>query len=211
MAPDSSIQDALAGDREAMARLVERLTPVIASRVMRVVRMGGHRTPDQVRQIADDLTQEIFITLIENDGRALRRWEPTRGLSLEGYVGLLATNTAVSLMRSGRKSAAREDATDEEALSRVVGAAAPESPRLYARDTLARLLPRLCNELSDAGVMLLELLIVEARSIEEVSTLTGHSPAALYAWRSRITRAATRIAAELDPASSHRERARSPE
>lgn len=192
------VEAALSGDRGAMAKLVGRLVPVIRSRVVRVVRKGGHRTPEQIRQLSEDLTQEVFVELLREDGRALRGWKPDRGLCLEGYVGLLATNAATSVMRSGRRSAWREDATDDEALGAAMGAGAPESGRLHARDILARVLPHLRAELSPGGAQVLDLLFLEGRSIEEASEKTGLSSAALYAWRSRITRMATRIAAELE-------------
>jgi RNA polymerase sigma factor (sigma-70 family) len=188
---------ALNGDRAAMRKLVDRLVPVIWSRVTRMAQRA-RRTPDQVRQIGEDLMQETFVALFQDDGRALRAWAPERGLSLEAYVGLLAEHQAASILRSGRRSAWREDATEDETLARAVGATDRGEARLDARDTLVRVLERVRAELSPRGVQLLELLIVEERPIEEVAKIMGMSADALYAWRSRIGKLATRVAADLE-------------
>lgn len=187
---------ALAGDRAAMRSLVDRLAPVIWTRVTRMAQRA-RRTPEQIRQVGDDLRQEVFVALFQDNGRALRSWVPERGLSLEAYVGLLAEHQAASILRSGRRSAWREDATDDDVLSRAVGTAAEEE-RLDARDLLVRVLERVRAELSPRGVQLLELLVVEERPIEEVAAVMGMTADALYAWRSRIAKLATRIAADLE-------------
>lgn len=192
------VASALAGDRAAMRALVDRIAPVIWSRVTRVAELARRRTPDQVKQVGEDLTQEVFVALFQEEGRALRAWAPERGLSLEGYVGLLAEHHAASVLRSGRRSAWREDATEDEALARAVGTIEPECARIHARDTLVRVVERVRAELSPRGVQVLELLVFEERTIQEVTELMGMNADALYAWRSRIGKLASRIAAQLD-------------
>ena len=44
-----TLDRALNGDRAAMRVLVDRLSPVIWSRVTRVAMRAGRRTPDQIR------------------------------------------------------------------------------------------------------------------------------------------------------------------
>lgn len=189
---------ALAGDRAALRKLVDRLAPVIWSRVTRVAQRAGRKTPDQIRQLGDDLRQEVFAALFQENGRALSAWAPERGLSLEGYVGLLAEHQAASILRSGRRSAWREDATEDASLSRAVGGSDTDSARLDARDTLAHVLERIRAELSPRGLQVFELLVVEERSVDDVAGVLGMTPDALYAWRSRITKLAARIHAELE-------------
>ena len=202
-ATERDVACALAGDAAALGALVRRLAPVIVARVRRVVEIVPGRTPDQVRQLGEDLLQEVFVSLVQDDWRVLRSWDPTRGLTLEGYVGLVASNLAASTLRNGRRSAWREDPTEDAALVDAVGGAAPESTRLQARDTLTRLVPRLRSELSARGAWIFELLVLEPRPLEEVARLTGLDVAALHAWKSRIGKLATRIAAELDAPARH--------
>lgn len=181
-----------------MRRLVDRLAPVIWSRVTRVAQRGGRRTQAELNQLAEDLRQEVFASLFQEGGKVLRAWVPERGLSLEAYVGLVAEHQAASILRSGRRSAWKEDATEDETLARVAGESEAVVARLDARDTLVRVLERVRAELSPKGVQIFELLVVEERSIEEVAALLETTPDALYAWRSRIGKLAQRIAAELE-------------
>jgi DNA-directed RNA polymerase specialized sigma24 family protein len=204
------LSGALNGDRVAMRRLVDRLAPVIWTRVTRVAQRARRRTPDQVRQIGEDLTQEVFAALFQDDGRALRAWVPERGLPLEAYVGLLSEHQAASILRSGRRSAWREDATEGEALSRAVGSTDAPAARLDARDTLVRVVERIREELSPRGVQIFELLVVEERPVEEVAKIMTMSADALYAWKSRIGKLATKIAAELDHVSESEGATRTP-
>ena len=192
------LSGALSGDRAAMGKLVGRLAPVIWTRVTRVAQRARRRTPDQVRQIGEDLTQEVFAALFQDDGRALRAWVPERGLSLEAYVGLLSEHQAASILRSGRRSAWREDATEDEALARAVGSTDAAAARLDARDVLVRVVERIREELSPRGVQIFELLVVEERPVDEVARTMSMTADALYAWKSRIGKLATKIAADLD-------------
>ncbi|NOU30606.1 MAG: sigma-70 family RNA polymerase sigma factor [Polyangiaceae bacterium] len=192
---------ALAGDRAAMRGFVDAVSPIIWTRVIRVAQRHGRRTPDQLRQLAEDLMQEVFAALFQDGGRALRGWVPERGLSLGGYVGLLAEHQAASILRSGRKSGWREDATEDATLETAVGASSADAARLDARDLLTRVLERVRAELSPRGLQLFELLVIEERPIEEVAATMQMSADALYAWRSRMGKLATRIAAELEGAS----------
>lgn len=191
------LNKALGGERAAMRALVDRLSPVIWSRVARVAQRG-RRTPDQIRQLAEDLTQEVFAALFQDGGRALRAWVPARGLSLEAYVGLLAEHQAASILRSGRRSAWREDATSEETLVNEVGASDADAVRIVARDTLVRVLERVRAQLTPRGVQMFELLVIEERSVEDVSAIMGMTSDAVYAWRSRIGKLAAAVAAEIE-------------
>ncbi len=198
----------LAGDRAAMRRFVDEVSPIIWARVTRVAQRHGRRTPDQLRQLAEDLMQEVFAALFQDGGRALRGWVPARGLSLGGYVGLLAEHQAASILRSGRRSAWREDATESATLELAVGASHVDAARLDARDLLVRVLDRVRAELSPRGLQLFELLVVEERPIDEVASTMQMSADALYAWKSRMGKLATRIAAELEGASESAPRTR---
>lgn len=204
------VSAALGGDRAAMRRLVDRLAPVIWSRVTRVAQRAGRRTPEQIRQIGEDLRQDVFAALFQDGGRALLGWIPERGMPFEAYVGLLAEHQAASIMRSGRRSAWKEDATEADALALAAGTNETVIAQLDARDRLVRVLERVRAALSPKGLQVFELLVVEERPAAEVAELLGMTMDALYAWRSRIGKLANGIAAELDPVSEPRPEPRIP-
>jgi RNA polymerase sigma-70 factor (ECF subfamily) len=193
------ISRALAGDEPALARLVDRLTPVIQARVVRTLllappaeRRGG------LRQQLEDLCQEVFLALFADGGRVLRSWEPERGLSLDNFVGLVARRRALSFLRSGRGGARTEDPAPDGELERAAPESGPEADAL-GREQLRLLLRRLEEELSPLGWHLFRLLLVEERPVEEVERATRMSRDALYAWRSRLRRHARRLVDETTP------------
>ena len=106
----SLIRQALAGDAGSVRALVDRLSPVIAERVTATL---WHRTRRRnVAQEADDMIQEVFVSLFQADGKALRAWDPERGMSLERFVGMLAQHQTISILRNGRTTPWRDEPAD---------------------------------------------------------------------------------------------------
>jgi RNA polymerase sigma factor (sigma-70 family) len=198
---DEAIQDeirlALAGDEPALARLVGKLTPVIQSRVARglLLRREGRAAGRDVRQEVEDFTQEIFLSLFADDGKALRAWQPERGLSLLNFVGLVAERQTISILRSGKRSPWKEESTLPEDLDRAAPDRGPEEVAA-SREELRLLLRRLTEELSPLGRHLFDLLFLRELPPEEVMRQTNMKPDAVYAWRSRLRRLAGRLLAE---------------
>lgn len=190
------VSQALAGRRAALADLVDLLTPVIQARVARTVLVRGSRGGRSgVRPLVEDLTQEVFLLLFSDGGRVLRGWRPERGLSLENFVGLVARRRALSILRTGKGSPWREDPTLDEELDGETPEADPET-ETASREQLRLVLERMREELSPLGWRLFELTMIEERPIREIETLTGMSPDAIYAWRSRLRKLAQRLGRE---------------
>jgi RNA polymerase sigma-70 factor (ECF subfamily) len=193
------VSDALRGKRDAVASLVDRLAPVIQSRVARALYRyaAGGRGRD-VRQEVSDMTQEVFLALFENDGRALRAWDPNRAVSLEAFVGVIAEHQVVTILRSGRRSPWSDQPFDPG--DAVLPASDEPSPELHAasRETLHLLLDRIRERLSPRGMLVMDLLLVERRSVDEVCEITGLQRDAVHARASRIAKLAREIATKLD-------------
>lgn len=198
---DELLSRALAGDEPALARLVDRLTPVVQARVARTLLLSG--SPERrsgLRQQVEDLAQEVFLALFRDGARVLRSWEPERGLSLENFVGLVARRRALSFLRSGRGGARAEEPAGDGELERIAPAGGAErgpERRAVDRDQLRRLLRRLEEELSPLGWHLFQLLLVEERPVDEVERAIRMSRDALYAWRSRLRRRARGLLDEI--------------
>ena len=198
------IQTALAGSADpgsatAIAELVDELSPVVQQRVARALLMGGRRSQGQLRAEVEDLCQEVLLALFANDGRVLRDWDPERGMSLKGFVGLVAQRQVLSLLRSRQRSPLSAVPTDPADLELQLGAGVGGHAELTsdARQTLERLSLGLRERLSAAGLEMFYRLYVWDQSLEEVRKETGLSVEALYQWRTRIRKAALEVQAEL--------------
>jgi RNA polymerase sigma factor (sigma-70 family) len=203
---DTAIQDevarALAGDEPALTGLIRKLTPVIQSRVARglLLRRTGTAAGRNIRQEVEDLTQEIFLVLFADGGKVLRSWTPERGLSLLNFAGLVAERQTASILRSGKRSPWKEDPTLPEDFPQTSPESGPEEIAA-SREQLKLLLDRLTEELSPLGRRLFDLLFLRELPPEEVVRETGMSPDAIYAWRSRLRRLASRLLLEMSESS----------
>ncbi len=159
----------------------------------------------EIRQEVEDLSQDVFVTLITEDYRVLRTWKPERGLSLPNFVGLVAERRVACILRSGKKSPWREDPTLIEDLDSADDELGPEASTA-SREELRLLFERLREELSPLGRQLFDLLFVREMAPDEAAKHSGLTLAAVYAWQSRLRRLALRLRAELSNSSRSRQR-----
>jgi len=193
--PHLLIQEALAGDPASVRALVDRLSPVISKRVAATLwRLGGRRN---VPQDAADMVQDVFLSLFQADGKALRAWDPARGMSLDSFVGLLAQHQVVSILRSGRTTPWREELKDAEHFESLGAAAASPERVTSARADLRALLDRLRECLSPRGLELFQRIIIDEEPLESLTATTGLTRDAIYQWKSRLTRTIRTLAAEI--------------
>jgi RNA polymerase sigma-70 factor (ECF subfamily) len=192
------LQRALAGDAQAQRDLVCVLLPVIRARCLVGLRRRARGVPPgrDAQQECADLTQEVLTFLVADACRVLRAWDPSRGLSLKNYVGLIAARQVSSILRTGRRSPWTEEPTAEGDLAEIAGAVRAE-PNVIARELLDLVLQRLYEEISPRGMLLFRALVVEERAIDEVCRDFAMTEAAVYAWRSRLLRRARQLAVEL--------------
>jgi RNA polymerase sigma-70 factor (ECF subfamily) len=190
------IAKALGREPAAVRALVDLLSPVIARRVSAAL---WRRSPGRdVQTEMQDITQEVFLSLFAADGKALRAWDPRRGLSLQNFVGLIAQHQVVSILRTGKRSPWPDDPTDAAILDGYQGTEPAADAVIGSREQLVTLLERVRGRLSPRGLELFQRMIIEEESIEELGAATGLSRDALYQWKTRLLRLVREISAEIE-------------
>jgi RNA polymerase sigma factor (sigma-70 family) len=189
------IRKALGRDPGSVRALVDRLSPVIERRV--AVTLWQRTSRRDARQEVKDMTQAVFLSLFEDDGKALRAWDPARGSPLESFVSLLAHRQVISILRRGRTTPWPDEPSDDEPLG-VADTAAP-GPEMVAasREHLQLLLDRIREDLSPEGLDLFQRLIIDEEPIEEVSRKVNKTEATLYQWKSRLLKRVRALSAEI--------------
>jgi DNA-directed RNA polymerase specialized sigma24 family protein len=169
---------------------------VIAKRVAATLwRRTSHRN---VTQDASDMVQDVFLSLFQSDGKALRAWDPARGMSFDSFVGLLAQHQVISILRSGRTAPWREEPADMERLEAVGTAAATPEAVISSRENLRELLDRLRERLSPRGLELFQRIVIDEEPAESLLATTGLTRDAIYQWKSRLHRIIRTVASEMD-------------
>lgn len=190
------IRSAIAGDAAALSELLSVATPVVQARVARTLLRRPDARSRDIRSDIADLTQEVFVALFTADGKALKAWDPARGLSFPNFVGLLAQRRVASILRS-RSAHLRTEPLEHEVMNDVIGAAPLPDTIASSREILTRLLERLHAQLSARGMELFERLFVKQESVEEVCAHMDLSSNAVHQWRRRLGLAATRALREI--------------
>ena len=196
---EADLKRAFAGDVAATARLVRAFVPVVQARAYGVLAARGGRSGQRdVRQEVEDAAQEVLYRLFEDRARRLRDWDESKGLSLLGFVGLVAGREVGHIVTSGARSPWRSVPTEGETLERMAGATKLTERDVEARDAMSAIWARLKDELTPRGIVLFEALFLDERAVEDVCAELGMKPEAVYAWRSRLIKRARNIAEEID-------------
>jgi RNA polymerase sigma-70 factor, ECF subfamily len=98
-------------DEGAWAELIRRFHVVITAAVLRTARRWGEPSPSQL----DDLVQDTYLKLCENDSRLLRSFRPRQEDSIYGFLKVVAANVVHDHFKSAL--AAKRGAGQTEAIS----------------------------------------------------------------------------------------------
>lgn len=182
------VEAALAGRPEAMRRLVSWLMPVIQVRVARALLAGGGGAHRNLAEEVEDMSQEVFTTLFERDARVLRAWRPDGGLSLRNFVGMVARRKVGAILGVRKRNPWYEEPMEGEAVERALPAEADAERQLAASEIVSSALRQTEEGLSERGKQLLTWMIRDGLSHEEIRERTSLSDAAIYQWRSRLSK-----------------------
>lgn len=164
--PDALVQGALRHDDEAARQLVRRLYPLVAKMVR------SHRPR---RTSEEDLCQMIFIKIFQKLSQFSGK------VPLEHWVSRIAVNTCLTQIESEkiRPELRHADLSEEE--EAVVKNLAVSSDELAPDNRLAsrQLVEHLFEFLKPVERLIIDLLYLQGRSVEEIHQITGMGVAAI--------------------------------
>ena len=178
---DALVQAALRHDDEAARQLVRRLYPLVAKMVR------SHRPR---RTSEEDLCQMIFIKIFQKLSQFSGK------VPLEHWVSRIAVNTCLSQIESERVRPELRHADLSEEEEAVVKNLAVSSDELAPDNRLAsrQLVEHLLEFLKPVERLIIDLLYLQGRSVEEIHQITGLGAAAI---KVRAFRARQKMKAQL--------------
>jgi RNA polymerase sigma factor (sigma-70 family) len=184
--PDALVQGALRHDDEAARELVRRLYPLVAKMVR------SHRPR---RTSEEDLCQMIFIKVFQKLSQYSGK------VPLEHWVSRIAVNTCLSQIEAEkvRPELRHADLTEEEQAV-VENLAASDAELAPDRQLASRqLVEHLLQLLKPVERLVIDLLYLQGRSVEEIHKITGLGVAAI---KVRAFRARQKMKAQLSKLSA---------
>src|SRR5437868_10615120 len=179
--PAELVQAALRHDDEAARQLVRRLYPLVAKMVR------SHRPR---RTSEEDLCQMIFIKVFQKLSQFSGK------VPLEHWVSRVAVNTCLTQIESERVRPELRHADLSEEESAVIENLAASSEELAPDRQLAsrQLVEHLLEMLKPVERLVIDLLYLQGRSVEEIHQITGMGAAAI---KVRAFRARKKMKAQL--------------
>lgn len=151
------------------------------------------------KQEVRDLVHEVLLGLFEDDGKALRRWDPERGRSLESFVQLIARRRVPRMLSGGRGNPwadAPIDPADVESADD-----ADLARRLEQRNQLDRVLAAMYEKMNERDHALFDLIFVQELPPEVVAQRMEMTRGAVNAWAYRMRKLARTVALASERAS----------
>ncbi len=175
---DNSLLTAfIEGDLLAGRRFFERYRAYVEACVRRTYKEAGVRA--SAEDIADTAS-EIWLALLRDGKRVLRRYDPSRGHRLATWVGVISRNRTIDRIRTTHELPA--------GLATGVELPSGEPPPPSRLEELERrsLLERALADLKEHDHRFLAALLQEERSPEELARELGVSVASVYSRRCKL-------------------------
>jgi RNA polymerase sigma factor (sigma-70 family) len=173
------VRRAADGDPEAKRALVSRLLPVVRARVRRLqAKRGDLRGLD-----LHDVVQHVWVVLLTDNAHQLRQWDPARGATLEGYVGMVTEREVGNNGQRWRARARHESVADE---VMPEGEQPSTEAASVAKDLMQQLQAFLQRELSPKGMLVFRCLYTDGLEPDEAAEVLGVNRQVIYNWQHKI-------------------------
>ena len=171
----------------ALAAFVQRYQLYVRHIVGRTVR---RYTSSVDATVIDDLCQEVFVALFENERRRLKLFEGRNGCPLKAWVRVIAMRTTISRMRRWKNHSQLPNEDTDRGSLRLVDDGPDALDLLASQDERKRQaeLLTLASSLSPEDRELIELIYVHELSVPAITERLRIRRGALYMRKNRALR-----------------------
>lgn len=184
------LEKVLFGDKQSYDGFVRKYTKLIYNSIYRTLELKGYKiAPDLV----DDLHQEVFLSLIDNNFRKLRTFKWERSCSLATWLGVVTRNFVLNFIRTDTKykslTKSIDEEIDEEKESSLKDIIKDESPSVKEKMDMEAeidLLKKYLEKLDITERIILEMFYLQDLPLEEIAHILGKSEDAVFMQKKRL-------------------------
>jgi len=188
------LQGCIRGDAGARRRLVEEYSGIVSYGVSVIFQQFGR--PSRKEEI-EDMSQEVFLALFDQDARKLRQYQGRNGCSLASWIRVVANRLTIDRLRKEGRTISLDDPGNAEATkireTRPDTAPGPE-PQVEEAMRASRV-REMIEDLPPKDRMFVQLFYFKGLPIEEVAQTIGITTNAAYVRKMRLHEKLRRIAA----------------
>ncbi|MGC6416007.1 MAG: RNA polymerase sigma factor [Bradymonadia bacterium] len=181
---DQLLADCLAGTRKGWQRLVERYSRYVYFLINATAkRHGASITEDE----AEDLHNDFFVALLEDDYRRLRAFGGKNGCSLRSWLRVICIRRTIDSLRRRRKTVSLTTDDDGPTLQLEAPNADPLQALLtHGREQRRARLGELAQSLPADDRILLDMIYVQKLGATEISAALRIKKGAVYTRKTRL-------------------------
>lgn len=180
----------LNGAANLQQELAVWLIPVVDQEARIALQPIAFRYRRDLRDVVEEFVNDIMCDLFLEGGKVLRAWNPNLGMTLRGFVALIARRTIYRRFRGFRTNPWSSSPADVDVLHGLIddGIAARHSvlADVEYRIQLDQVLSTLFSQLNDRDWRLFTKLFIEQRSPAEVAVDEQIEVNSVHKWRSRF-------------------------
>ncbi len=179
MRMDNLINEIIAGSRQAFESLVEKYQPMVRKTVSYLFYRYRDNNNDAM---VDDLTNDIFLSLMEDDFKKIRQF---KGMSsFATYLRVIASRQVLGFLRRPSREVQTKAA---DRINKTVDSS-PNPEELYRDQENRSLMAEAIAALKPADQLLMKLTYYQELSAEETARIMNISLSAFYSRKSRIVK-----------------------
>lgn len=195
---DSSLLRAMCnGDDRAERIFVQRYSAVVRWAVRSVLRSHGVAAS---REDMDDLVGEVWVCLLEEHRRRLRLYDPARRTKLSTWIGMLARNKTIDVLRASKNpimSPSVVSLSEPCQTERLTSTAFMPTEQLE-RAEQSQIAIEAMQRLSLEEQRFLRARYVYAKTTEELARQFGIATATVYSRSFKIIEKLARVVSQID-------------
>jgi len=173
------------GDADARRQLVEEYTGIVSYGVTVIFQQFGRPCR---REEIEDLCQDVFLALFDQDARKLRQYQGRNGCSLASWIRVVANRLTIDRLRREGRTVSLDDPKSTESArireSQPDGTPGPE-PRAEEAQRAARV-REMIGQLPPKDQVFVQLFYFQGLPIEEVAETIGITTNAAYVRKMRL-------------------------